>query len=139
MEQNKVMKFNEWYHSQSDEYKTRVTDIDVSDDYAAYYHAEMSKLSVDVEGVLNKEMSDYIKSLQDNNWSDIIPSESEQQHIKAWMKRGYQLGQGECTELLEWLLKSEFKKDEDICFRAYNGTGSHQYATPELLTIFKNR
>lgn len=39
--------------------------------------------------------------------------------------------------LLEWLLKNNFRKDEDICFRAYKGTGSHQFSPAELVGLYK--
>lgn len=46
-------------------------------------------------------------------------------------------GRMEAVRFAEWILKTEFKKDEDICFRAYKGTGSHQFTVTELYSIFK--
>jgi len=133
MEQNKVMSANEWHEF----HNLIAITFSTMQNYAEYFHSEMSKPREEVE-------------TETKRWYPLVNSSSPYQDTsnsialscREAMLKGYELGQRECLALLEWLLKNEFKKDEDICFRAYKGTGSHQFTPDDLMqlfTIFKNR
>lgn len=45
----------------------------------------------------------------------------------------------EAIRLADAILKSDYRHDGNECWRAYRGTGSHQFTTAELYEIFQTQ